>query len=236
MRCTTGQVALHKIAATAILIAVVSAVGARAQAQATPSTGFEMTDEDAAEDPAPAPGEYRPYGLSPPQPYGYQPSSPYASPGPHPYVPTPPAFTLPTGPLPTLSSLSVEPPASYGGREYDDTIRAAARAEEMRQGELSGGWTLKGAAGALLYVFELAQSPEQPFMAQGAWRRLGAPAARESIGYLSMAAYDGSQLTLRFNQGPAGELRVVTLRRDSTGRWAGELWRPSGVEPVVLTR
>ncbi|HEX8232782.1 MAG TPA: hypothetical protein VF559_05495 [Caulobacteraceae bacterium] len=227
---------MHKIAALAAVV-ITAASAAEAQTTAPSAGGFEMTDEDAAESAAPAPGGYQPYGLPAPQPYSYQPYtySPYASPGPRPYVPTPPAFTLPAGPLPKLESPSREQPATYGARDYDEAVRAAARAEEMRQGALSGGWTLRSAAGALLYAFELAQSPDQPFAAQGAWRQLGTP-ARPSIGYLSMAAYDGSQLTLRFNQGPPGELRVVTLRRDLSGRWAGELWRPTGTEAVVLTR
>lgn len=226
MHCTKDQVATHKKWSLAV---VFSLLAGAATAQTPAPSGFEMTDEEEATTPDaayPAP--------HPSQPYGYV---PYASPGPRPYTPRPPAFTLPDGPLPRLEQKPAAGLAlGYGATGYDEEIRRAARLQDSLQGPLQGGWVLRTASGSALYAVQLVQPADRPFTPEGAWRQLGVTPGRGASGYLNLVVFNGTDLTLRFVEGTSAELRVVTLRRDLAGQWAGELWRPSGTQPVVLTR
>jgi hypothetical protein len=110
----------------------------------------------------------------------------------------------------------------------DARIRASAQAAESLQGPLDGSWTLVGADGRPLYLFQivdksLAETPE------GVWKDLRRPSAPGDIGLIDTLERAPDALTLRF------DATTVSLKRAGAA-WSGEMREAGAVTRVELRR
>ena len=138
---------------------------------------------------------------------------------------------------PAAQPFGVRPPPQprQTTEQYDETIRARARASQGLLGPMDGGWTLSSPDGQPLYRFQFVDRGIGLSLAEAAWRDLRGSSGAAGSGVVALLSYDGAQLMLRFYQADAQDLVVVSLKPAGDG-WSGEMWRRGATEQVVLKR
>ena len=124
-------------------------------------------------------------------------------------------------------------PAIADVQTYDAAVRATSQSAESYQGPLDGGWMLSGGDGRAIYRFQIADGG--PGILEGAWRDLQPPSGGPHTGFLSSVTYDGSALTLRFDDSARGDQVVIQVKASGQA-WSGELWRHGRALRVTLKR
>jgi hypothetical protein len=109
-------------------------------------------------------------------------------------------------------------------------IGSAMAAEQSLQGPLDGGWTLRDAAGAPLYRFELADPAGGRGPLTGAWRDMAGGA-----GVIADARRHGRTLRLDIAP-PGGPATIVRLTEATPGSWRGQLIAGAAHRRVTLGR
>lgn len=130
-------------------------------------------------------------------------------------------------------------PIPYGevdARAYDSALKNAAAAARSASGPLDGGWVLASADGHRMYRFQFQDRGYGMSQAEGAWRDLDGGARLQGSGFINQIDFGDDGLILRFYEGGADDEVRVTIKREKTGGWSGQLLRHGSFTQVVFTR
>ncbi|MFI4934433.1 MAG: hypothetical protein ACHP7N_07430 [Caulobacterales bacterium] len=118
----------------------------------------------------------------------------------------------------------------------DARIRDSMAAAESLQGPLDGRWTLVGADGAPLYIFQIVDKPNGAAPPEGVWRDPRRPQAPGDIGLIDSLERSPGVLTISFVARPGASPTTISLKTGADGGWSGEMREGGSVTSVSLRR
>ncbi|HWA63652.1 MAG TPA: hypothetical protein VG939_19905, partial [Caulobacteraceae bacterium] len=142
----------------------------------------------------------------------------------------------PPAPASQAAPEAAPPPTAGDEAAYEARIRASVAAAQGLQGPMDGRWTLVGADGKPLYVFQFVDPPGGYGTLQGAWQNPRRTRGADDLGVVDRVERSGPGLTLIFVSRTGAAATTVRLQGGAAGGFAGQIDEDGQVQTVSLRR